>query len=206
MKKLMFLVLLVSVSYIAQAQVKFGFKGGLSTHKFDPASSIIEGENLSLAMEDASYGYHAGLFTQIKAGKFFIQPEVVFNSNKVDYSLTDIANPNGEILSESYQYLDVPVMMGLKLGFLRLQAGPVGHVFVNSTSDLVDRVQNYEQAFDDFTLGYQAGFGLDFGRLIFDFKWENNFSELGDHISIGGTDFNFDQKNKRFVASVGFAF
>lgn len=203
----MFLLLLVSVSYMAQAQVKFGIKGGVSTHKFDPAASIIEGENLNLALENADYGYHAGIFTQIRAGKrFFIQPEVVFNSNKVDYNLKDASNPTGELLTESYQYLDIPVMMGLKLGFLRLQAGPVGHLFINSSSDLVDRVQNYEQTFDDFTYGYQAGFGLDFGRLIFDFKWENNLNKLGDHITVGGTDFDFDQNNKRFVASVGFAF
>ena len=114
MKKLMCLALLVSVTYMAQAQVKFGVKAGLSTQKFDPAASILEGENLSVALQNANYGYHAGIFTQIKMGKFFIQPEAVFNSSKVSYSIKDVANPDGEVLSESYQHLDIPVMMGLK--------------------------------------------------------------------------------------------
>lgn len=202
----MFLVLFVGITSISQAQVKVGVRAGISTQKFDPATSILAGENLSLALQDADYGYHAGLFTQFRKGKFFIQPEVVFNTHKINYNIKDADTPNGELVSERYNHLDIPIMMGLKFGFLRLQAGPVGHIYLNNASEIADRVQNYQQTFETMTYGYQAGVGLDFGRVIFDFKWENNFSQFGDHITIAGTQFNSDQNSKRFVASVGFAF
>jgi len=96
-------------------------------------------------------------------------------------------------------------MMGFKFGPLRLQGGPVGHVFLNSTSELFD-IEGYDQKFDEMTFGYQAGVGLDIWKLVLDVKYEGNFNKTGDHIVFAGQQFNFDQTPGRLLVSVGFAF
>lgn len=96
-------------------------------------------------------------------------------------------------------------MMGLKYGPLRLQGGPVGHLFLNSKSDLFD-LEGYDQRFDEMTYGWQAGIGLDIGKVILDFKYEGNFNNFGDHIVFGNNSYQFDDSPGRFIASLGIAF
>ena len=137
-------------------------------------------------------------------GKFFIQPEVIFNSNSVDFRKEDLNNFS-EILTEKYQYLDIPFMMGFKFGPLRLQGGPVGHVFLNSKSDLF-RINGYSQTFENMTYGWQAGLGLDIWKFVLDFKYEGAFNNFGDHMRIGNQQLEFDDNPGRMVVSLGIAF
>lgn len=211
MKKLLFIAMTFCFVLTTQAQVKFGIRGGIATAQIEPNDLLILGANdaeeLKLAVNNSDYGTHFGFFTQIKIKKFFIQPEVLFNSNSVNYTVTDFRDPNviDLVKNEKYQNLDIPLMMGFKFGPLRLQGGPVGHVFLNSTSELFD-VQGYDQKFDEMTFGYQAGIGLDIWKLVLDVKYEGNFNKQGDHIVFGGQQYNFDQTPARLLVSVGFAF
>lgn len=195
----------------AQDNFKFGLRGGVSTTDIEANELVIIDntamEELGLAIEEANYGYHFGLFAQFKGEKFFLQPEVLFNSNNVDFRLTNRTTGEliPEILTEQYQYLDIPVMAGVKFGPLRLQGGPVGHVFIDSKSDLV-RINEYSENFEDLTFGWQAGLGLDFWKFVVDLKYEGNFNNFGDHIVIGGQQYAFDRSPTRIVASLGIAF
>ena len=211
MKKSFVLLVIMSMALAATAQIKFGIKGGLSTTELEPNQLIITDRNdieqLGLTVENANYGVHLGLFTQIKIGKFFLQPEVLFNSNTVEYGIQDFADAGliESLRSESYQHLDIPVLMGFKFGPLRLGGGPVGHVFINSSSELFD-LDGYGQKFDEMTWGWQAGVGLDLWKLMFDIRYEGNFNKFGEHITFHDQQFNFDQTPGRFVASVGISF
>lgn len=195
----------------ANAQVKVGVRAGMATTQLDQEEILInnfdELQELGIAISDANYGIHAGFFVQAKIKKFFIQPEFLFNSNSIDYVVTDFEN--GEIVesikTESYQHMDIPIMMGFKFGPLRLQGGPVGHVFINSSSELFD-ISGYEQKFDEFTWGYQTGIGLDIWKLMFDVKYEGNFNNLGSHFSIKDQDFQFSQTPERIVFTLGYKF
>lgn len=193
-----------------EAQFKIGLRVGASTTDIDPNNlNIIENgtSQLSLALKEARYGIHGGLVLQAKFGKFLIQPEFLFNSSRVDYELTDPQNPDlpAQIKEEKYQHLDIPLLFGAKFGALRLHAGPVGHVYINSSSELTD-VEGYEQKFDEFTFGWQGGLGLDLWKLMLDLRYEGNFSKFGDHITFFGDDYKFDQSAARFLFSVGFMF
>ncbi|MFK7934387.1 MAG: porin family protein [Saprospiraceae bacterium] len=203
MKKFLFLSFLLCTVFATQAQFKFGLRGGISSLDFDPMPIITGDESLKVAFNDASYGVHGGVFARI-GNKIYIQPEILFNSNTVDYDVTDFSGT--ELLKERYQFVDIPLLVGFKMGFFRVQAGPVGHIFVNSTSELGDKVQNYQQTFEDMTYGYQAGIGLDLGKLIVDVKYEGNFDRFGEHFTIDGTQYMFDGAPARLVASVGLAF
>lgn len=212
MRTLMIALLFVSFATVSsQAQVKFGLKAGMSTIDIEPNQINIfnssTNQNLGLSLSEAKFGFHFGMFTTIKMGGFFIQPEVLLNSSRVEYRVDDLSF--GEVTSgffnESYTTLDIPVMVGFKLGPLRLNGGPVGHVHLNSTSDLLD-LDGYSQKFDGTTYGWQAGMGLDIGKIRIDARYEGNFNKYGDHISFAGNDFSFDDRPGRFLASIGFVF
>ncbi len=206
------LLLICTLSFqMANAQFKFGVRGGLSTMDISTKELIIKNKNdinqLGISINDANYGVHLGFFAQAKLGKFFIQPEVLFNSNSVEYKLNDFTEAAGfsTLKKESFQNLDLPIMIGAKFGPLRLQGGPVGHVFINSKSELFD-IDGYSQKFDNMTWGYQAGIGLDLWKFIIDLKYEGSFSDFGDHMVFDGKGYSFDDTPGRFIASLGIAF
>ena len=196
-------ILLIALS--VDAQIRFGFKGGLSTYDLgvnNPLTVLNDGSQFSLNVEDSKYGFHFGILLQAKFSSFLIQPEIIFNSNAVDYTLQEIANGTpGTIFSEKYQHLDLPLLFGLKAGPLRLMAGPVGHYFINSTSDLLD-LESYEQRFDDLTYGWEAGIGVDLLNLMLDVRYEGNFQKFGDHIVFSGQRYSFDNTPTRLLASL----
>jgi hypothetical protein len=193
-----------------KAQIRIGLKFGASSNNLLTQPIAIDGQHdysdLSLALRNAHYGIHAGLFSQIKLAGFFIQPEILFNSTGADYNITELGQkPITIIKRESYQNLDIPVLMGIKLGPLQLGAGPVGHVHLQSTSELFD-IQGYSQKFKEFTYGYQAMGALVIGKLYLDVRYEGNFSNLGDHFQFFGKSYAFDRSPTRIIGSIGIAF
>lgn len=211
MKKLMLFVLCLLFTQISFAQFKFGVRAGMSTTDVKPSELLIKNGNdldeLGIALEDAKYGLHFGFFAQANIGHFFIQPEVLFNSNSIDYTVRDFSVDKTAtfIRNEKFQNLDIPLMIGYKLGPLRLQGGPVAHVFINSSSELFE-FDEYDQNFKDLTWGYQAGVGLDIWKFVLDFKYEGNFQKFGDHLVFFGNEYEFDDSPGRMVASLGIAF
>lgn len=211
MKQLMIFALCLCLSQTSFGQFKIGIKGGLSTTNVTPSQLLIRNtgdlKTLGLSIEEANYGIHFGIFTQAQIGNFFIQPEILFNSNSVNYSVDDfsISGTADFIKNESFQNLDIPVLMGIKLGPLRLGAGPVAHVHLNSNSELFD-FDGFDQKFKELTWGYQAGIGLDLWKLVLDFRYEGNFNKYGDHLVFFGNNYAFDDNPGQLVASVGFAF
>ncbi|HHM21749.1 MAG TPA: PorT family protein, partial [Bacteroidetes bacterium] len=205
MKKSAFFVfaMLLLLPMPGQAQFKLGVRAGLSTTNLD--RETINQNGLSLAIKDAKYGYHLGLFARVGLGKaLYLQPEALFNSNTVDFEIDEMGSAIPAILQEKYQNLDLPLMLGLKLGPIRLEGGPVGHVFIQSKSELEGQVVGYAQRFKDFNLGYQAGLGLDIGqRLLLDVRYEGNFNNFGDHIVLFDQPVAFSQNPTRIVATIG---
>ena len=210
MKKLTLILLLCCITVFAHAQFKLGIKAGVSTTSLSPSDLNILSQNgvddFKLALENAKFGVHAGLVFRGQIGKFLIQPEVVFNSNSVDFELTDINNPGStEIRNEKYQYVDIPFLLGVKFGPLRLMTGPEAHIFINSSSELID-FENYDQNFKDLTLAWLGGIGLDIWNLMIDVRYEGNFSKFGDHIIFNGQAYEFDTAASRIIFSLGLTF
>lgn len=207
MKKSILLPLLL-LTWVATAQVKLGLRVGLSTSQLmaEDFNVFQDGaERFKLALQDAQYSVHGGLVIQARLGPWVVQPEVLFNSSRADYQLEDLQSPDEFATDEKYNYLDIPLMVGYRLGPLRLQAGPVGHVFLSSTSGLTD-IDGFEEDFKQLTLGWQGGLGLDVGKLIFDVRYEGNFNKFGDHITFAGNSYTFSQRPSRFLFSVGYLF
>jgi hypothetical protein len=206
MKRILIALLVIVSQLTLSAQVEFGIKAGLSSYELAQTKIFIPDQNINISIADANYGHHLGIYTRFKISALYLEPALLFNSNKVTYMLEDYSeSPLQSFKDEKYNTLDIPVLLGLKFGPLRIQGGVVSHIFINSISDLVD-IEGYQQRFQKATYGYQAGLGLDVWKLRFDVNYEGNLSRWGDHIEIGGVDYAFGERAQRIVATVGYKF
>lgn len=217
MKRLIIiLALLLPLSFMANAQLKFGVKAGVTSTSIkvndvltiDDASNIDE---LAVKGKNAKVGFQGGLFARLTIAKLYVQPELLFTSTggEVEVSaLLDDGTTYSEIRDQKYRQIDFPIMLGYKAGPLRLQAGPVGTIML-STDPSLDGFMNmdYEEEFNGATWGYQVGIGFDlFKKVTIDVKYEGNLSKIADGVKVGGETMDFDSRNNQFVANIGIFF
>ncbi len=212
MKKLLLILLCFSAVQVATTNAqtfKYGIRGGISTPDVKPGDidSIRfkrGADSLKLKVNDANYGYHFGIWGRLKIAGFYIQPEILFNSSKVEYKLGKLNNLADSVKSESFQNLDIPLMIGTKLGSFRINAGPVAHIRIGGSSDLVNTA-GFEEKFQTATWGCQLGMGFDAGRVGVDIRYEGNTTKFGSQLSIGGKAYEFSKAPSRFVVSIAIA-
>lgn len=203
-------VLILSFGHLF-GQIEFGLKAGVSTLDLtDRELSVTSAsaQELKLAIADANYGFHFGLYSRVKILNIYIEPAILFNSSQINYTLQEgIFDENivTTTKTEKFEKLDIPVLVGIKTGFLRLQAGPVARVHINSISDLTD-IDGYSQRFKSATYGFQIGAGLDILKARIDVNYEGNLSKVGDHIVIDGESYTFGESPSRIAVSLGFRF
>ncbi len=210
MKKVFLLLIAISLFAAANAQIKFGVKGGISssTIKMDDIITVTQGvDEYSLeGIKSGTVGFHAGLMTQVTFFGVFIQPELYFSSTGGDVEVTNLITQDVNIRKMEFKKLDIPVLVGFKFGPARVNAGPVASIIIDSKADLIDEA-GYEEKFKGASFGYQAGVGLDLLKTIsLDIRYEGNLSKLGDGVNIEGEDFEFDSRNPQFIFSLGIFF
>jgi hypothetical protein len=201
-KNLLIAAFIMTLSLSARAQMSYGLRVGIS-------SSNIKLENSSSADYKIDYsrgdiGYHFGVIAKLKIVKFFVQPELLFSTAKVDMSYTG-SDDSTRLGRQVFNSLDLPIMVGIKLSAFKLEVGPVGTLLLSTKSSLLDE-QNVDQDLNNMTIGYQAGIGVELGGLIIDAKYQGNLSKLGTGMDIGNTTVNFDQRMNQWIVSVGYLF
>ncbi len=209
MKRLILTSLCFIYTLLLSAQIEFGIKGGLNSIDFiSKGIEIKDGiKDIKIDYQNAEYGHHFGFYTRVKLLGIYVEPSFLFNSNSVNYKLTDYTEGQAvtQIFHEKYNTLDIPLHIGIKAGIFRLYGGPVAHLHLNSTSDLIN-FNSYSQKFKDAKYGYQAGFGLDIWKLRFDVAYEGNLTAFGDHINIDNTPYSFGTAASRVLTTVGYKF
>ena len=191
-----------------QAQFRFGPKIGFATNSLEGTDIRFSGEGmdeLRLALQEATYSPQFGVQFHIPIGRFFLQPEFLFNSTTANYELRNLTRPDTVLFQEKYRNLDIPLQFGLRAGPLRLQAGPAAQLNLDNVEGISDR-EGWEESFDTFQLGWQGGVGLDIWKLTFDLRYEGSFSKFGDHFTFMGRDLEFSERPNRWTVSVGYMF
>ena len=192
------------------AQSRVGLKAGLSTFNVATSPVIIydgmDAPATQMSIHDSKIGFHLGFFYQATFGPFFVQPELLVNSQTVEFRFEDLQGSEPDQLrDEVYQTLDMPLIIGGKFGPVRIGGGVIGHLFLSSNSDIND-FEGYEQRFDRFNMGWQAGIGVDIWKLHIDARYEGNFNNFGSHMYFNGTQYQFDAPPSRILLSIGLSF
>ncbi len=172
MQKYIFIVLL-SISQIVFSQnFILGPCAGVNLSNF----GISKADSIPNA--DSKIGYNFGIFSRIKIGGLFIQPEVIYIFNRTSVDL--YKSPNTISDGFGLGMLTGSLMLGYKIGTLRIQAGPYAFKQLN------EAIQKNQESFDltlnknDLNWGLQAGLGLNIAkRWQMDVRYMRSMEKLG---------------------------
>lgn len=198
-RKLLFTIVALFIYSASYSQFfSIGPRVGVSSSKLEIKENVQD-----VKEGDASFGFHAGLFTRFSFTSLYIQPEVLFTSNGGEIEFDDAVG--SQIVEYNYNKLDIPVMFGFKFAkFFRLQAGPVASLLLKADAKEGGVTEDVKNNYRNATVGYQAGLGLDIGSLILDLKYEGNLSKFSDDITVGGNTFETDIRNNQWLLTLGY--
>ncbi len=207
MKKLLILIFaIVFISRVAYSQTEMGLKIGLSSYDL-PKDNYTDSKDIKLSIEDASYGFQFGMYARIGLLGFYIQPEIDFNSNRVQYRIHDLDNVDtlNSIRTSTYRNIDIPVLFMVNPSIFRFYAGPVGHYLIDDVSDFT-RKDKIKEILNNLKYGYQAGVGISLKRITLDLRYEGSISKRVKTFEIDGKEFSLDDSNSRYIFSIWFNF
>lgn len=157
MKKiLLLLTATASISFAATAQsLKFGIKAGADINK-------INGRAFS---DEFSYGYQAGVFSEIGiTKKFGIQPEIIFSQVNID-TASGIKDVLGfeNLKSAKLSYFKIPLLLSYAPNsVVRLQVGPQYGILVDKQKSISENGKNL---FENGDLSMVAGMQLNISKI-----------------------------------------
>jgi hypothetical protein len=206
--KSVFILIFAFISINAFPQfLKFGVRAALTSSTL-MASDFTSSNGIKVeTLKNAKFGFQGGVTARITLAGVYIQPELLLSSTAGEVRLTDASN-QVQTIKQSFTKLDIPVIIGPKLGPLRLGVGPVASVILNKPSESLDfSSQSIKSKFNNATFGYQLNLGLDLGKKIaLDLKYEGNLSKLGNGMTIGGTNYAFDSRNNQLIFGLALFF
>ncbi len=200
MKKVLFLAALALLPALSFAQFSLGIKGGVNLSKFSfgdfatarlnangsPAVSLngqIIRDNLAESFNSRT-GSSFGIWTRF-GSNLFIQPEVMFSTRGNEFTIqrSDNGVNSTQTVNITSTSFDVPVLIGLKGGPLRVMAGPMVSFQVANDQGFRDALNQYtsgtlNDAWAKAYYGFQVGGGLDLGRLGIDVRYEGSLTDV----------------------------
>lgn len=160
---------LVGTAAFAQSGSGFGIKAGLNYNKNgDLIGSTGNAVDNILEGADGKAGFHVGFWGKLDLPKIYVRPELVYTNTKSTYQV------EGSSQNYDISKLDLPVLLGYKfIGPLHIFAGPAfQYTLSNDLGDFeVEDVKN------DFTVGLNAGIGVNISKFGADVRYERGFSK-----------------------------
>ena len=192
-------------AFTANAQFSMGLKAGLiSPQEQYKGITVGSGETAyDVAVNDIKFGTLVGGYMRF-GRRIYLQPEVTFQTNRTDYTVSAAGTGESVIKRSSYQNLQIPLAMGLKMGPFRFHAGPVANYFLKANAGLSD-INGFNETWKELTWGWLGGMTVGNGRLSADLRFEGNFNKFGDQISFLGQDYNFSQRPMSFAFALNYA-
>jgi len=220
------ILLFCSIFFVLDANAQktsFGPHAGIMTVNMNADIDDFNASYGKIADGAMDFGYQSGFFFRQQASVFTIGAELNFQyfHGKYDVTLPQLdtnglpqLDTNGVVmliqdLESRYRFMNIqmPVLAGLKLGAVRLSAGPT----LTYTLDVRRIIEGYVETTkvtDDFKsiyLGYQAGLGFDIGRFSLDFKYDATSNILaGADVNPNDVLNRGSRTRSSYIISVGF--
>lgn len=199
----------------------FGIKGGVNlsrltmgdvfTTRYDDNGNPYLGydgkevkDNLKQSFNTRT-GAVGGIY--MRFGKtLFIQPEVLVSTKGGSFDIvqTDREQPVTKTVNIKYSNIDVPLLIGLKGGPIRILAGPVTSFRIGDNQRLRDAFKQYtsdlNSALSQATFGYQLGAGIDLGNISLDVRKEGSFTNVAS-FQLNGQSVGGDASVKQKISS-----
>lgn len=199
MRKLILSTAFFFLALTVKAQeVDFGLRAGVNL--FDVSISEFKNSNgmvQSIKGGDQKLGYHAGIYGQFSIATFFVRPELLYTFQNSEIQYTDNGGTE-KTLEIDYSRFDIPVIVGAKLGPIRLGVGPVASFAISKPDGA------FNKSLKDATFGYQAGIGVDLAGFSIDLRYEGALSKYAESVTIDGQNYQADSRTSMFMLGLGF--
>ncbi|WP_435415022.1 porin family protein [Polaribacter aestuariivivens] len=196
MKKIILVMCLAfAFSQTSNAQINFGLKGGINYNNAGK-DSFKNATNDIADGASAKTGFHAGLWFRGKIPilGLYLRPELVYTQVKTEFEEQNNSN------DYSFKKLDVPVLLGKKfLGFANAFIGPSFQYIID---DNISFNNLSSDEFDKFSVGLQMGFGVEFGKLGLDVRWERGLSDNEAKFASNNGNFTVDNRTNQIIFGV----
>lgn len=196
MRKFIFtLFMLLACSSMAQAQlspIQFGVKAGTNIVNVD-----INNVTASIFNADSNVGYHLGVMSRIDLGPLYVQPELLYNSNKVSYTLYGMEQ------EWRLNTIDVPVMLGISIAILRLGVGVNFTLFDNYDGHLLNDSSPLNK---ESISSYLFGAGISLLGLDIEARYIRSINSSTQNIYLDGESLAAQIKRGMCQISVGYMF
>ncbi len=226
MKKAFLFLALATLPAVSFAQFSIGVKGGVNLSQLSfgnfvttrlnangsPAVSV-SGQTLrdSLSQSfNSKTGTSFGVYARI-GGNLFVQPEVLYSTKAGSFNIVR-TGPDGQSVTETVNSkvtsFDVPILLGIKGGPIRVVAGPVVSFRVNNDQGFSNALKQYttgslNDAWSKAYYGYQIGVGLDLGSFGLDVRREGSISDIAAvNLGPAGSAQAFNQKLKSWQVTL----
>lgn len=153
--------------------LSYGLKGGVNysmggeVEGFDSTLNYWDG----IAEGVGGIGFHGGVFAQVNFGKFFIRPEVNYNSLTQEFEIP-LREENTEY---SVQTFTIPLLVGYNIfGPLDVYAGPVYSNVLDAK--IYGEEDNKLIVAQNTPINAQVGAKVEFGRFGLDVRYEHSLS------------------------------
>jgi hypothetical protein len=189
---------LLSYNLMAQSPVTIGPK---VAYNFNNLTHSDKGSDIDY---DYVRTWSYGLFFRGSFGKFYLQPEVYFDTKGSNLQIkSDPSEPSTQHLTGKIRLtsLNVPLLLGYKiaggnetLSNFRVFAGPVASLIIRERENDLNLLSRNSYAFNKYNIGVQAGIGFDVGFFTFDARYEIGLNRINS---------NFNQRANSIQLSLG---
>uniref|UniRef100_UPI0040489C3C outer membrane beta-barrel protein n=1 Tax=Polaribacter sp. TaxID=1920175 RepID=UPI0040489C3C len=197
MKKVFIVLFLAFATQTATAQIQYGIKAGINYNNNGDATFSTAGADLIDGAESKS-GWHAGLWLRAKLPIFglYIRPELIYTQVKSEYLY------KGTTTDYDFKKIDVPVLVGTKfLGFANAFIGPSFQYIIDSDFQFSNLSTD---EFSKFSVGMQMGFGVEFGSLGVDVRWERGLSSTEANFVDNNTNITVDNRTNQIIFGISY--
>ncbi len=193
MKKIILILFLaLGFSQFTNAQINFGIKGGINYNNNGDATLSSTGNDIINGAESKS-GFHAGVWFRGKLPilGLYLRPELVYTQVESEYLYKSATT------QYDFKKLDVPVLLGKKiLGFGNVFIGPSFQYIIDDDFSFSNLSSD---DFDKFSVGMQLGFGVEFGKVGLDVRWERGLSESEARFTDNNTNITVDNRTNQII-------
>ncbi len=184
---------------------RFGIKGGVNLTNLTLEGLTVNGvpDYVAQSMK-AKNGYVAGVYARLGRRVFF-QPELLAGIKYANINILKKSTSVSDNIEIGYSSIDIPLMLGYRLGPLHVMAGPVASYSMtpNTTfAQLKTLNGSLSDAVTNAYFSYTAGAGIDLLGFTLDVRYESNLTDLSKTIPLP-SGVNFSQKASSFQATLG---
>lgn len=212
------LLILPALSF-AQGGFQIGIKGGVNLSRLSFGKFVstgtnangmptvnVDGQTFRNSISDSfdsRTGTSFGIYTRF-GRNLFLQPEVLYSTRSGSFDI--IRNGQTQSVTVKTTSFDIPILLGIKGGPIRVMAGPVVSLRIDDNQRLGDAIRQYtngtlNDAWSKAYYGYQVGGGLDLGSFGLDVRYEGNLSDVAQ---INGDTGKFNQRFKSWQVTLAY--